>query len=279
MISPCFSAALRQPTIRQMPGTAREQVTPFLLTFNEAENVGRTLDSLRWADRVVVLDSGSSDATERIARSFANVAWHVRQFDSFQAQSEHAIHQTGIESDFALALDADMVVPPQLVQEIEQRFLPGGFSGASVPFQYCIHGTPLLGSMLRPQLRLFRRSDVLVAQDGHGHKFTVSGRVYRCVARIRHDDRKPLERWLSSQVGYSRIERTRILETSVPTILMRLRRAGLMPLVAGAYAYWRAGGPLRGGAAMHYAWERVVFECLLSMRLIEADPALSPVER
>ena len=164
-----------------------------------------------------------------------------------------------------------MALTDALTAELETAFLPGDYGGAMVPFDYRIHGRSLLGSMLRPQLRLFRRAEVTVVQEGHGHKFSVPGRIYNCREKLSHDDRKPLERWVNSQVGYSRQERKRILETLSPSLMMRLRRAGLMPLIAGSYAYLKAGGPLRGNAAKHYAWERVIFECLLSMRLMEAE--------
>ena len=43
------------------------EIVPVILTWNEAANIGRALAALRWAKRVVVLDSGSSDASRRIA--------------------------------------------------------------------------------------------------------------------------------------------------------------------------------------------------------------------
>ena len=76
-----------------------EQITPIILTYNEAPNIRRTLDSLRWAERVVVVDSGSTDGTEGSPRAFRNVDWYVRNFDSFKAQCEYAIHHTGIETN------------------------------------------------------------------------------------------------------------------------------------------------------------------------------------
>ena len=48
----------------------------------------------------------------------------------------------------------------------------------------------------------------------------------------------------------------------------RLRRFGVMPLLAGGFTYLRAGGPLGGRAALHYTYERVVFESLMAMRLL-----------
>src|SRR5713226_37901 len=54
-----------------------KQITPVVLTFDEEANLRRNLDSLQWAERVVILDSGSTDATEAIAHSYANVTWHT----------------------------------------------------------------------------------------------------------------------------------------------------------------------------------------------------------
>ena len=62
-------------------------ITPVILTYNEEPNLGRTLESLRWAPRVVVVDSGSTDATRAIAERFSNVAWFERRFDDFARQS------------------------------------------------------------------------------------------------------------------------------------------------------------------------------------------------
>jgi glycosyltransferase involved in cell wall biosynthesis len=246
-------------------------VTPFILTYNEEPNLGRTLESLRWASRVVVVDSGSTDATRAIAARFSNVAWFERRFDDFEKQSRFAVEETGIDAEYVLALDADMAVPAPFVAELDARFLPGDHAGAMVPFEYWVLGRPLLGSILRPQLRLFRRSAVRIQQIGHGHKFTVDGPVYRFKAPILHDDRKSLDRWTSSQLGYSKKEQDRMAHEP-PSWKDRVRRSGLMPLIAGGITYLRAGGPLGGRAALHYTYERVVFESLMAMRLLGEEP-------
>ena len=253
-----------------MGNSIRVAVTPMILTYNEEPNLGRTLDSLRWAERVVVLDSGSTDATERIAKSFSNVDWRVRRFDSFKDQTEYGVHATEIRSDYVLALDADMEVSSKLVTEMEARFMPGNFAGGMLPFEYRVTGHPLAGSLYPAQVRLFARDKVEVWQDGHGHKFRVNGPVYNFAAPLIHDDRKPLERWVASQLSYSSIELERILDGKESKFRDRLRRLGLMPPIVAALAYLRSGGPWGGAAAARYAYERATYECLLAIRLMSA---------
>ncbi len=247
---------------------ASQQITPLVLTYNEAPNIARTLDSLRWAKRVVVLDSGSTDQTEQLSRQFPNVEWHIRPFDSFKGQTEFGIHQTGIETDYVLALDADMRLSQSVIEEILQRFLPGKYDGGLFAFRYCISGHPLAGSLYPAQVRLFRRELVQVLQLGHGHKFQLNGSIYRFKTPLFHDDRKPLERWVTAQLNYSALELQRISDAPRLRWRDRLRQLGLMPWLIGPYAYFRAGGPFAGAAAARYACERVMFECLLAQRTL-----------
>ena len=241
-------------------------ITPLVLTYNEAPNIGRTLDALRWAERVVVLDSGSTDTTEEIARSFSNVDWCSRPFDSFKAQTDYGVQQTGIETDYVLALDADMSLSQAVVEEIVTQFLPGKFDGGLFTFKYCIAGHPLVGSLYPAQIRLFRRNLIQIEQVGHGHKFYLSGSIYQFKAPLLHDDRKPLERWVTAQLSYSVHELQRIQSKRQTSWRDRLRQFGVMPLLIGFYAYCKAGGPFRGAAAARYAYERATFECLLALR-------------
>lgn len=246
-------------------------VTPVVLTANEATNLGRTLDSLRWAERVLVVDSGSRDRTEEIARSYANVVFHAHEFLGPEAQWSYAIWNPRVESRWVLALDADMSVPAAFVEEVRERFLPGGFAGGSVRFDYAVGGRRLLGSLYPSDIRVLDRTRSRVRGRGHTHVFEVDGPLYRFRARILHDDRKSFDRFLASQDRYAQREAERIAAGVDLRLRDRLRRRGWLGPWMFALAYLRAGGPLRGRAALRYAHERAYYETLLALRLLRGD--------
>ena len=247
-------------------------VTPLILTFNEEPNIGATLASLAWARRVVVLDSGSSDRTAEIARSFANVAWYVRPFDSHAAQWSFGVHLTGIDTPYILALDADMQPAAGFREELAGFAEQPGRAGL-VPFEYRVLGRALPGSIYPAQLRVFPGDRVGIGQRGHTQEFRSSAPLYRFRSKLIHEDCKPFERWMANQLRYAALEADRIRAAPTPAFRDRLRRAGISPAIWGGYAYLRAGGPFIGRAARAYAQERMVFEALLARLLADACPA------
>ena len=259
-----------RPIGPSMNSPSLKQITPVVLTFNEEANLRRNLDSLRWAERIVILDSGSTDETERIAKSFPNVAWHVRRFDKHLNQWEYGIRQTGITTDYVLALDADMQVPESFLYELENGFPWGRAAGGIAPFEYRYHGRALSGSLYPPQLRLFQRNKVSITQLDHTQRFSIDGSVYRFKSRLVHDDRKPVERWVASQLAYQHLNEQGLSNGGPRRLRDQLRRMGLMPPIIGLLAYLRAGGPFKGAAAARYAYERMTTESILAVRLMDA---------
>src|SRR6187399_856012 len=97
-----------------------ERITPLILTFDEAPNIGRMLASLGWARRVVVLDSGSTDGTQALVAGFPNAVLFARAFDNQAGQWGFGLAQTAIDTEWVLALDADYGVTPEFVQMLRQ---------------------------------------------------------------------------------------------------------------------------------------------------------------
>src|SRR5579864_1004870 len=71
----------------------RDQITPLLITYNEAPNIARTVDKLSWAKRIVVIDSGSTDATLDLLRGFPQVDVIGHPFSDFASQCNFGLTQ------------------------------------------------------------------------------------------------------------------------------------------------------------------------------------------
>lgn len=251
-----------------------DQVTPLILTYNEAPNIGRTLEQLRWAKDIVVVDSFSEDETVEIANSFSQVRQFQRKFDNHGAQWSFGLNETGISTEWVLALDADFVLSPELVDEIRSLQPSPGARGYLAPFSYCINGRALRSGLLRSQVVLYQRSFAKYIQGGHTQRLVLDGEVEELRSRILHDDRKPLTRWFESQQRYMALEARKILASDPSSLgrADRIRRLRVVaPLAVLFYCLIIRGGVLDGWPGFYYAFQRMLAELLLSLYLIEND--------
>ena len=96
-------------------------ITILIAAKNEESNIGRCLATLSPAERVIVIDSNSQDATERISREKGA---EVVQFDyrgGYPKKRQWALDNLKIETPWVMLIDADEVVPEDLWEEIHQR--------------------------------------------------------------------------------------------------------------------------------------------------------------
>ena len=134
------------------------EITPLILTFNEEENIVRTLSRLAWARDIVVLDSGSTDRTAEIANSYPNVRLFVRPFDNHANQWNYGLQETAIRTCWVLALDADYQVCESVVDELRSLQPAADVCAYRARFVYCVGGMPLRGSLYPPVTVLFRKN-------------------------------------------------------------------------------------------------------------------------
>lgn len=245
-------------------------VTGLVLTFNEAPNIARTLGKLSWLPQVIVVDSFSSDSTAEIAASFPNVRVCKRAFTTHAEQWNYGLQQTGIDSEWVLALDADYVLTEELVGEIQSLEAVPRTAGFAASFKYCIDGRPLRGAAYPPVTVLYRRAGARYEQDGHTQRVRLEGPVRALSAPILHDDRKSLTQWLGAQARYMELEAVKLAGPARPLGLAdRLRRwIVLAPPAMFVYCYIVRGGMLDGRAGLFYALQRTASELILSMYLV-----------
>ena len=244
-------------------------LTALVLTYNERENIERTLRAVTWAPRVLVLDSFSTDETCDIARQFGNVEIVQRQFDTHTAQWNFGLAQ--VATEWVLTLDADYAVSHDLAREIEQLTPRAGVAGYSARFEFRIFGKPLRTSVYPPRTVLFRGDAATYRDDGHTQLLHTTGPVEMLGGVIVHDDRKPLSRWIRSQDRYAQLEAAHLL--AVPEAELspqdRLRRrVYFAPLVMLGYLLFARGLILDGWAGWFYVCQRTIAEMLLSLHLL-----------
>ncbi len=133
------------------------KLTAIILTYNEAAHVADCIDNLRFADAVLVFDSGSSDDTVALARA-AGAEVLTRPFDDYAGQRNAALDAVAGRADWVLFVDADERVTPPLAAEVRRVIQQPGFDGWRVPRHNYIFGHLTRGAGWYPdyQTRLLR---------------------------------------------------------------------------------------------------------------------------
>lgn len=162
----------------------REPLSVVVTTLDNAATLARCLDSARFADEIVVLDSGSSDATAEIAAA-RGARWFVEPFKGYGPQKQSAIDKA--THRWVLLLDADECVPEACRAAIEAVLVAPDCDGYQIPrreqvFWRMQHEA----SHHNPMLRLFDRRRARMSDDGIHAQPVVDGRVGRLGAFFDH---------------------------------------------------------------------------------------------
>jgi glycosyltransferase involved in cell wall biosynthesis len=249
-----------------------EQITPLILTYNESINIGRTLSKLNWAKRIVVIDSYSTDETLDMLESYPQIEVLQRQFDTHTNQWNYGLEQ--VTSDWVLSLDADYLLTDELIEEVRNLPQDSLIDGYFIPFKYCVFGKPLKGTLLPPRQALFKKDKAIYIDDGHTQLLKINGKSDRLSFYIYHDDRKPLSRWLWAQDRYTIIEAKKLLGNFDRELSWsdRIRKQKILaPFIILLYCLILKRGIFDGWHGFYYAFERVLAEIILSIRLVEYE--------
>lgn len=249
-----------------------EQITPLILTYNEAANIDRTLQPLKWAKEIIVIDSYSTDETLEIVSKCPQTRVIQHPFESFASQCNFGLSQ--VTSEWVLSIDADYILSQELIDEIAAISEEPEVDAYIVPFKYCVFGKPLRGTLYPPRKVLYRRNKVVYENDGHAHRAIVNGNVRSLSGYIYHDDRKSLSRWLWAQDRYMIIEAKKLLETPDRDLSWgdRLRKRKVFaPFVILIYCLILKGAILDGWQGWYYAFQRTLAELLLAIHIIEIE--------
>jgi glycosyltransferase involved in cell wall biosynthesis len=160
------------------------KLTVITITRDEERNIVECLDSVRWADQLVVVDSGSVDRTVDLARRFTGDIYTIDWEGYGHARNFALDHAAG---EWILWLDADERVPPELATEIQD--LVGrdvsGFSGFSVARRAYFLGKWIRHCGWYPSrvVRLFRKDRGRFSENRVHERLDLQGEV----GMLRHD--------------------------------------------------------------------------------------------
>jgi len=210
-----------------------------LITLNEAANLPRTLESVSWAQEIVVVDSGSTDATLEIARK-ARAHIFEEPWKGFSAQKNSAIAHASC--DWVLSLDADEELSPELAREI-QTLLSGepAFSAYRIPRLNHFLGRPLRhgGYWPDPKLRLFRSGTARFAERPVHESMETAGPIGKLKNPLLHHCYPTLEDYIEHMNRYSTVAAKMLVDSGrAPRSLLSLAWSALLnPAATFIYNY------------------------------------------
>jgi glycosyltransferase involved in cell wall biosynthesis len=264
------------------------KVSILILTYNEADNLPDCLTSVDFSDDIVVLDSGSSDATAELAVN-AGAKVVIRKFDNYAAQRNYGLAQD-FKYDWILMLDADERVRGDFISEISEVT---NLENNPVSLYRVRRKDFFLGRWLRRSSgyptwfgRLCKKGAVRVEREINEEYYT-KGQVGFLESHLEHYPfNKGLHYWFERHNSYSSMEASRLLEERKNPISWRgflssdpmLRRKSFKQLAyripcrslfAFLYLYFVRFGFLDGIPGFRFSLMRATYEIMISLKMHE----------
>ncbi|PPC88184.1 MAG: glycosyl transferase [Hyphomicrobium sp.] len=247
-----------------------EDLTVLVLTYDEIANIERTLNSVAWAPRILVIDSGSTDGTLAIIANFKQARVEHRPFDNFANQCNFGLSR--IQSEWVLSIDADYELSRTLIDELQGLRATPDTDAYSAKFAYIVNGRALRSTLYPPRYILYRKALAKYKNVGHGHRVIIDGPVSTLGGLVHHNDEKPLSRWFNSQQNYAKREAQHLLNSSLSTLKItdRIRLlAWPAPILVFIYILLVKLCIFDGWRGWHYTMQRTIAELMIALEIID----------
>lgn len=223
---------------------SRSSISVTIITLNEQKNIRRCLESVNWADEIVVVDCGSSDDTISICEEYgARVFKH--NWKGYAEQKNWAIEQA--TGDWILSLDADEEVTPELACEIEVVLSSENPADAySIPRRNLFLGRWMRHGGWYPdyQLRLFRRGRGTFKLVPLHECIVIHGksvRIDRLKSNILHHTYPSVHEFIERMDRYTTIEGQSVATHNIHRAILAVRILIAFPLKFAEVYVWKCG--------------------------------------
>ena len=183
-----------------------QKLSVSIITLNEEKNIERCLQSVTWADEVVVVDSGSKDRTVELSKKYTDRVIH-NDWKGFADQKDFAMRSCS--NEWVLSLDADEEISSELRAEIENLLKnPKEFDGYYMPRKTYFNGKWIKSCGWYPgyQLRFFKKSLTKLTDRKVHEGFEVNGKVGYLKGDILHYTHIDLKSTIAKINNYSTLE-------------------------------------------------------------------------
>lgn len=223
-----------------------------IITHNEEANIARTLESVKPLVRdgkgeIIVVDSGSTDRTVEIAKSFGAKVF-VEEWRGYAAQKNFAIAK--VEGDWILSLDADEEVTRELAVDLPGALAAANFGAGPKPFPNDLNGfrfqrrNYFLGRWMKhggfwpdPKLRLFRRGYGSFENRAVHEDLTVRGTVWKMKGDLVHHSYPALSDYIDHMNRYSSLGAEMVVAEDKNEIRFSIANIVFRPILTFLYNY------------------------------------------
>ena len=197
-----------------------------LITKNEAELVAQCLASVQWADEIVVLDSGSTDATVEICRRYTDKVF-VTDWPGFGPQKNRVLELA--TSDWVLSIDADETVTTELAAEIQSVIRNADSTVYALPRLSSLLGKPMRHGDWWPDAvpRLFLRGHARFSNDLVHERLEYMGQAAALKNLLLHDSVRSLSQMLEKINHYTNAGAQRLQDNGRKSSLSKAIGHGL----------------------------------------------------
>ena len=244
-------------------------LSAIVVCFNEERNIAACLESLRWCDEIVVVDSFSTDRTVEIARQYTHRVIQ-RPWEGYGKQKAFAHSQASRE--WVLLVDADERVSPGLRSEIRQALAhdKGRYDGYLVPRLVFYLGRWWRRGEWFPDynIRLFRRDHATWHGSDLHERILINGEVRRLLNPLHHFPYRNIDDHIQRINRYTSIAAAELRKKGQP---WRLTDALFRPLFRFFKSYILKRGFLEGFAGFYVAASSAVYVFLRYAKLWELE--------